>query len=288
MLTLKISHNAGFFSCCSVMLISIIDFFNYNKKIPDNIDVSDSFSIYKSCSTNNIYELFFEKNNLNIEYENPVVLTKSQYEFQFSDYSQINFEKIKPFLDKYFKTNSLVNCTFNSLLQKYNIKTDKLIFLYYRGNDKCTETNLGSYESYLNKANEICSKNLDHKILIQTDEIDFLNYFLKNFKKKNEIIFFEEMSMINKNSKYGIHHYGEQKEDFILYFLSCVKIMSVSNHVITGSNNFSFWATIYRGNCNNINQYLDPNKTIEENFTKLSNIKNKEIISKKNNWLIYK
>ena len=36
----KITHNAGFFSCCSVKLTKIVEFINLNKKLPDSVDSS--------------------------------------------------------------------------------------------------------------------------------------------------------------------------------------------------------------------------------------------------------
>ena len=40
-------NNAGFFSCCSVKLYKIIEFINSNKRLPDNVDSSKQFKMYK-------------------------------------------------------------------------------------------------------------------------------------------------------------------------------------------------------------------------------------------------
>ena len=37
---LKITHNAGFFSCCSCRLSETVEFINSNKRLPDNVDSS--------------------------------------------------------------------------------------------------------------------------------------------------------------------------------------------------------------------------------------------------------
>ena len=44
---IKITHNSGFFSCCSVKLTKIIEFINSNKRLPDNVDSSEQFKLYK-------------------------------------------------------------------------------------------------------------------------------------------------------------------------------------------------------------------------------------------------
>ena len=71
---LKIKHNAGFFSCCSIRLIDIIHYFNENKTLPDEVDSSEQFSLYK-LDQNDITSLFFKENNSNIEYNSDVILT---------------------------------------------------------------------------------------------------------------------------------------------------------------------------------------------------------------------
>ena len=44
---IKISHNSGFFSCCSVKLTEIVKFINLNKRLPDHVDSSKQFRLYK-------------------------------------------------------------------------------------------------------------------------------------------------------------------------------------------------------------------------------------------------
>jgi hypothetical protein len=40
-------HHNGFFSCCSVKLYTIIQYINKYSKIPDSVDSSLLFSMYK-------------------------------------------------------------------------------------------------------------------------------------------------------------------------------------------------------------------------------------------------
>ena len=44
---IKIGHNAGFFSCCSIILNDIIAYYNYRKELPKNIDRTNTFAWYK-------------------------------------------------------------------------------------------------------------------------------------------------------------------------------------------------------------------------------------------------
>ena len=56
----KITHNAGFFSCCSVKLSNIVDFINIYKKLPDHVDSSAQFSWYKKIPNKDITFDYFE------------------------------------------------------------------------------------------------------------------------------------------------------------------------------------------------------------------------------------
>ena len=47
-MSLVVIWNCGFFSNCSVKLNKITDFVNENKKLPDYVDSSRSFSWYKN------------------------------------------------------------------------------------------------------------------------------------------------------------------------------------------------------------------------------------------------
>lgn len=59
---IKIIHgakNAGFFSCCSVKLTRIIEFINLKKILPENVDSSELFILYKKEINKDItFELF--------------------------------------------------------------------------------------------------------------------------------------------------------------------------------------------------------------------------------------
>jgi hypothetical protein len=58
---LRISHkdDAGFFSCCSIKLEAIINYFNENKKLPSEIDGKHLFKLYKPRNCNDITYHFF-------------------------------------------------------------------------------------------------------------------------------------------------------------------------------------------------------------------------------------
>ena len=164
---LVITHNGGFFSCCTIRLIEIVNFFNNNKKLPTIVDSSTQFDFYKSKSEDLSKFYFTEKEN-NIEYNFDIKLSKTDDEEQFSDYELLNISDVNPFVEKYFSLSDEVNSMVLKMGEKYNIEYENTIAVFYRGNDKVKETNIGSYDEFLNKTLECSNSNPEKKIIIQT------------------------------------------------------------------------------------------------------------------------
>ena len=88
-MSIVITHNAGFFSCCSVKLNKIVDFINVNEKTPDAVDSSQQFEWYKTNKDEDItYDYFEHYNNIkNIEIECPI---NYHWDHQYLNYSDID------------------------------------------------------------------------------------------------------------------------------------------------------------------------------------------------------
>ena len=67
-MTLIIKHNdSGFFSCCSLRLNDIVDYFNNNKCLPETVNSSNQFTWYKPKEFRNrdiTYDYFENENAL--------------------------------------------------------------------------------------------------------------------------------------------------------------------------------------------------------------------------------
>ena len=256
-MTLTITHNAGFFSCCTIRLIEIVNFFNNNKNLPIVVDSSRQFDFYKS-KPEDLSKFYFTEKENNIEYNFDIKLSKTGDEEQFSDYKLLNIGDINPFVEKYFSLSDEVNSMVLEMEEKYNINYENTISVFYRGNDKSKETNIGSYDEFLYKTLECSNSNPDKKLIIQTDDQSFLNYF-KSKIDNSKIIVFDEIPSINPNPTIAVHHTirPDDKKIFAAYFLAITKIISKSNILITHSGNCGMWAVLFRGNTNNVHQYLN-------------------------------
>lgn len=253
---LVITHNAGFFSCCSVKLHNIVKFSNLHNKIPDEVDSSDQFQLYKKKVDKNkdITYDFFENYNIiqNIRIEFPINYDEA---YQLVNYSNLDFKHTNPLISKYFSPSCKIKEIVNDLEKKYNIDYENTVSLYYRGTDKKTETNLASFGEFYNQLIKIVNINKNIKILIQTDTQQFIDYI--NTKNLKNIIIIEE----NKSScsDKGIHNENttDDNYDHILNFLSTVLIISRCKYIICSSGNCSVWMMLYRGHGKNIIQFLN-------------------------------
>lgn len=254
-MTLTITHNSGFFSCSTIRLCEIINYFNAHKVLPDEVDSSKQYNYFKDNLSDDLTKIIYSDNDISINYLEDIKFSKSNYENQFSNYSEINFNVINPFITKYFLTSPIVNQRTDYFINKYNFNLSKTIGVFYRGNDKITETNIGSYETYLYKMYELLNKNPDFTILIQTDDQDFINFCYG----KIPFIFFNELVRLPNKSNHVVHYYLNNKTDFAINFLSVTKIMSMCEILITHSGNCGLWAVLYRQNTNNVHQYLNHN-----------------------------
>jgi len=254
-MTLTISHNSGFFSCFTFRLNEIIRFFNENKVLPERVDSSRQFRHFKNNLNDDLTEIIFQKNDLEIKFNQNISLSKSIDEEQFSHYNQINFSEINPLIEKYFSIGDIITNRVNYFKSKYNLNLEKTIGVFYRGNDKITETNIGSYDIFLNKIYETLSKNPGYNILIQTDDQDFINFC----RNKLPFISFSELITIPNNPKHVVHYFIYNKTHFAIDFFAATKIMSMCKILITHSGNCGLWSVLYRGNTNNVSQYLNHN-----------------------------
>lgn len=262
---LKIIHNAGFFSCCSVKICIIIQYFTTNKKLPNEIDSSGLFDMYKVDIKKDITYDFFEmysNKNIKILYEKYIPIDIMN--FQFDNYKNVDYMYIIPFVEKYFSPSQKIIDIRNYLLLKYNIDTENCLGLYYRGTDKYTETQLDSFDSYYNKLIKIIDMQLDKniQIIIQTDTSQFLEYINEKFNNENNtyrknIIIIEENSTSYTQS--GIHNEKSRDENYIdiQYLYATFLIISKCKYIICSSGNCSIWMMYNRGCAKNVYQNLN-------------------------------
>lgn len=249
---IKVTHNqGGIFSCSSVRLHKIINYFNSKKNLPKKVDSSLQYSLYKEDKNKDITFDYFEnydENDIEIKYTNKVLY---HHNYQFKDYKTIDFEILFPFIQKYFNPSIIVKNLIKELENKYNIDYDNTCVLFLRGNDKVTEHPVPSYDKYIKHGLEL-DNNI--KFLVQSDETEFIDTMLKTFK--NSFYFKDEIRHINKKMSTVVYSFKDNHYKFSLYYVAITYIMSKCKYVICSTGNCSIWIALFRGNSKNIIQLL--------------------------------
>jgi hypothetical protein len=263
-----ITHNFGFFSCCSVRLNMIVDYINKHKNLNFTVDSSKQFEWYKkNVKTDITFDYFKHYDDIKIDIDKEHI--DFVHEYQYIDYNNLNYRTIVPVVKKYFTPSENIEEIVKNIEQKYNINYDNTCVLFYRGNDKQTETNLSSYAEYIPHINNIIAKNPEIKFLIQSDETEFIQEMIQLLQEKS-FYFKDETRHIKKSSTTVDIVFKDQNSIFSKYYLAITIIMSKCKYIICGSGNCSIWIMLFRGNCNNVYQYLNDkmliHKTISRKF----------------------
>lgn len=253
---LKIDHtSAGFFACCSIKLIEILKFKSEHHIIPDTVDSSNMWDLYKPDNLQDdiTYHFFIDDKKTNSIGGSLTRLTPDfDYGTQYRCYKEYNYRDLSPYITKYFSPSKNILHIETKLLRKYNIDTDNYCAVYYRGTDKASETQLGSFESFQNKVNEIVLQNKATKILIQTDSTKFLEYMKNEYS--NILAFNESITSI---SNLGTHNENSPNFNYmaVKYLFATALIISKCKYIVSSSGNVASWIMQYRGNGDNVHQF---------------------------------
>ena len=168
---------------------------------------------------------------------------------------------------------------------------DNICVLFYRGNDKNTETLICNYDEYLIYANLVMKNNPNILFLIQSDETEFIDFMTQKFPK-NSFYFKDEIRHMNKCNSTVDHTMKEDIFTFSKYYLAITIIMSKCKYIICGSGNCSIWIMFYREHSNNVIQNLNgewlTHEPINENKTENENenLHNWKFIANENETII--
>lgn len=259
---------SGFFSCCNIILMNIIDYFNTHHKLPEKINTEKMFAVYQFFENQDIFTHCFYEKEITIEYIDNIYFCESKEEAQFSNYKLLNYHSLEPFIEKYYNITEIIQNRIIELKEKYGLKEQKdLCGVFYRGNDKVKETQKPPYEEIIEKANSFKEQNPDLRFLVQTDENDFLQYFLSIYP---DSIFFQEIPTINQQmtTVAEIYRNNSNKLELLEYYIASIFILSQLENVICTSGNGELFMCLFRKNAIGIHQYLKKNEIIHGSYNK--------------------
>lgn len=247
---LSISHPSGLFSCFSVRLAKIIQYFNGFGEVPEAIDSKGLFFRYKKDPDSDItYDL--------VSSPDPDISIPSQWQGHFEpgytyfDFRRLPHAELAPFISKYFSPSEKVLEHLNVLLKNYEIRFDEKTYcgVYFRGTNKKRDISVPAYEIFIRKMSQIFERSKDITFIALSDEssfieaikssgLPFITFAEDSHSKTGEAVHFELKG--NLAYEHGIHH------------ASLIYLLSKCQHLITTHCNGGLWANLYRGRANNI------------------------------------
>ena len=247
---LKVRHNnSGFFSCCSFQLHMIVEYFNRHKKLPEIVDSSDQFDWYRP-GTMETY--FTTRGDLDIPFKRRI---NYEHYHQYLDYKTLDYRGIAPFIVKYFTPSPEIRAIMAEMQAKYPLDYANTCCLFYRGNDKATETALSSYSDYIVRAKAVLQANPKIQFLVQSDETEFIETMVAEFP--NKVVWFkDEIRHIRKCITTVDKVFKEDNYQFSKYYLAITLIMAKCGVIICGTGNCSIWIALFRGSAKGVQQYL--------------------------------
>lgn len=228
----------GFFSYAHVSLAQIVKYINANKHIP-KVSKKKLWGNFRLPEDGD--ELFFKDDNgEDISAEHSYILP-----CQFANYETVNYNMIHHIVNKYFTPTDDILQLVYEIEKKYNIVYENTCCIFFRGLDKKTEITLPTYDKIYNK---IDPKHKDMRILLQSDELEFMDYFApklcNSFYCKDEIILLSK-----KKFSRSINHFiknNHQRQFYVKRFLAIVLIMSKCKVVYGNKGNISLWICLFR------------------------------------------
>jgi hypothetical protein len=160
-----------------------------------------------------------------------------------------------PIIKKYFSPSKQIIDMIDHFKDRYQIDYDNVCVLYYRGNDKITETPLCDYDEYLIYTTRILKHQPNIRFLIQSDETEFIEFMTEQFPH-NSFIMKDHIRHINKCKSSVDIMIPEKNFEFSKYYLAITIIMSKCKYVICNSGNCSKWIMLYRESGYNMCQFL--------------------------------
>jgi hypothetical protein len=198
------------------------------------------------------FDLFFEKNNNQIDYSNISSEDKSYFEqylitsnfgLGIDDVKHLNFNITNQIIDKFFTPKESIISYYNNLISLNNIDLNNTVFVWARSTDKVGESKIPDVSAYIDILNML---NLEGKeILIQTDDYRVLNDF------KNSNLKFKTISQIPmSNNLVGFHNELKDISDdkFISMYNITKKEYLIQMYCLSLIGRDSYKTILYPGN----------------------------------------
>jgi len=248
--TLKINgkDNWGFFFNCTSAVYSIVNHINRTGVIP-HVDFSDSFANFKADTKHDIYDqLFTYRDDICIDKNTLGDCFRLDGKFFYS--VDEKYKRIKQVIDKWFTPNKQITDYVNTLIDKYDINTDKTLCICYRGTDKHQDIEPPSYDELI----DVAIGHSHDRVFIQTDQQQFLDRCITRLGPS--CIYFDEHARSTGDQLPIFKTPTNKRLINCQMFLATVLIMAKCRYIIYNTSNVTRWTCLYRGSTAGTTQFL--------------------------------
>lgn len=238
-------HDTGIYSSTLSSYFGVIYHLEKNK-IVDKIKFINSHSFFKNDNNTDLYPILY-KTNSNINFDN---YEKIDVTNPIGDdkYNTLSYKDYNLVTNRYYLPSDIILDNIKKLKKKYNIDVNNTIGILYRGTDRFYEN--FKPELYIQKCKEILYENPELKILIQTDQEQFINKCYENFDNE-KIIIINELPKTTGNL--ALHFTDiEDRLTWAINLDTSIRIISECKYLINHNGSVAFMCCLYRGNSNNM------------------------------------
>lgn len=246
--TFHLTHDAGFFSMCSVGLAELC-----REKTPTSaVFANKAFSNFGKDTGKNPWDFYFRQPREDISApfseKNPFGRRLRHH----SDYTTLPLKRVRQHMARYFYPGDEVKRIEAELVAKYAIKPSRTITVCYRGTDKGTEIAIADPEVYLEKTRALLKRHPRSRVLVQTDQSQVRDFLMNNL---GDCAFYIDEMPVTETST-AIHQVINQHQQvsFGQTLLAAVLIMASTKHLVTHTGNMALWTVLYRGHVRGVTQ----------------------------------
>lgn len=261
---LHASGNHGFFSNCSTALWALTDL-AAEGITPSRICMSRGWDKYCDRGKHgdvDLYDVFFQaRPEVEMPYHEPLPRLHHH-----GCYAHLDANRWSPFIARWFTPSDEILRLQRTVSAKYGLEETPTIAFYYRGTDKSTEVAVPFVGEYMSIARRLAQLYPTHRILIQTDQLQMRERFVKEFRAR--CFFLEEMPVTR--GKKGMHFLADEdlgmdRVEFAKMGIVVTRALSQCEILVNCTGNMALWATLYRGNTHGMYQVDEKGDLIAPN-----------------------
>jgi hypothetical protein len=245
--SLHLGWNSGFFSNNTTALWSICDLLKQGLPV-EKVEYRFCFSAYRSLAQPiyeyDLYPDYFTP-DFTIDLPDPAFLSRVNHHGYYHD---LEFGWLTPLLKRYFTPSERVRQILSQWREKYHFDPTRTIGVCYRGTDKGTEVRLAQPRKYLELARQLLQRHPDHRILIQTDQAQVRDLFVREFG--SACWYLDEMPVTQGDDSLAHLSTAERGVDcyeFGLRILATTLLLSECDQLINHTGNLGLWIALFRG-----------------------------------------